>query len=247
MNELQKVFEYSGVQVRTFIKDGEPWFVAKDICDILELKDPSMALTRLSEKQKGTTTIGTLGGNQSVLSVSEAGLYKLIFTSRKEEAVVFQDWVCEEVLPAIRKTGKYEAPNFLSEMHHSMGIIRSLGWHETATVRKQHVNDNLAKLKTYYHSLIDQDIANEPNLFSVFIQDYCIINQDSKIDRSRLYDGYVRWCIKNNVYPKSKIKLTEYLDELDEVAYLRVDSKNCLNARFMGIELNEEGLSTTIN
>lgn len=244
MNELQKVFDYNNVQVRTVIKDGEPWFVAKDVCEILELENHRQALNRISDKNKGVSSSDTLGGKQEVLVVNEPGLYKLIFTSRKEEAEQFQDWVYEEVLPSIRKTGKYETPDFLAKFHESMGKVRALGWHATPTVRKQHVNENLAKLRDYYHGLIDQDVANEPNLISIFIQEYCIINQDSIIDRTDLYYGYVRWCVDNNVYPKSKVKFTEYLDDTDEIAYLKSDHSHGLNARFMGIELNELGLKT---
>ena len=242
MNELQKVFNYSNIEVRTVVKDGEPWFVASDICKILEHSNTTMAIAGLDDDEVTKFNLGGLAGEVNI--INEPGLYSLIFSSRKEEAKQFKRWVTHEVLPSIRKTGKYETPNFIANMHDSMGMIRSLGWHATATVRKQHINDNLAKIKNYYHELIDQDVANEPNPMSIFIQDFCIINQESTIDRSRLYDGYVRWCIRNNVYPKSKVKLTEYLDELDEVAYLSVDRKNSLNARFMGIELNSEGLRT---
>lgn len=242
MNELQKIFKYSDIEVRIITKNGEPWFVAKDVCEILDIKNSRDALTRISDKNKGVAKTDTLGGIQEISIVNEPGLYKLIFTSNKEEAEKFQDWVYEEVLPSIRKTGKYETPNFLAKMHDSMGEIRALGWHATPTVRKQHVNDNLAKIKEYYHSLIDHDAAQEPNPIKVFIEECCSISQENKIERTPLYNSYVRWCISNNVYPKSKIKLTEYLSELDEVAYLSPDNKNGLNARFMGIELNSKGL-----
>lgn len=238
MNELQKIFKYSNIEVRTVIKNGEPWFVAKDICDALEYSNHNETLKRLDDDEKGVNLIDTLGGNQEMIMVNEFGLYSLILGSKKQEAKQFKRWVTHEVLPSIRKTGKYETPDFLAKMHDSMGEIRALGWHATPTVRKQHINDNLAKIKTYYHSLIDQDVADEPNPISVFIQECCVVSQDSKIDRTPLYNGYVGWCIDNNVYPKSKIKLTEHLGELDEVAYLRPDNKNGLNARFMGIELN---------
>lgn len=246
-SELQKVFDYNNAQVRTVIKDREPWFVAKDVCDVLEYSNHNETLKRLDDDEKGVSSIDTLGGSQEMVIINEFGLYSLILGSKKSEAKQFKRWVTHEVLPSIRKTGKYETPDFLGKLHTSMQMIRALSWHETPTVRKQHVNENLAKLKEYYHGLIDQDVANEPNPMSVFIQDYCIINQDSKIDRTYLYDGYVRWCIRNNVYPKSKIKLTEFLDEMDEVAYLRVDRKHGLNARFIGIELNEAGLKTIYN
>lgn len=103
------VFAFRGRNVRTVIKDGEPWFVAKDVCDVLGINDPSMAIRDLDEDEKGTSTIGTLGGNQTMLTVNESGLYALIFKSRKPEAKAFRKWVTSEVLPAIRKTGGYIA------------------------------------------------------------------------------------------------------------------------------------------
>lgn len=242
MNELQKVFNYQNTEVRTVIKNSEPWFVAKDVCDILDIKDQGQALEKLNDRQRGGYKVDTLGGKQTMIIVSEAGLYKLIFTSRKEEAVTFQDWVCEEVLPSIRKTGQYGTPEFLGKMHDSMNKIRNLSWHETKSIKKQHISENLAKLKKYYFSLIDSDAENEPNPFETFVKDRCTFDENSTIDRWQLYDGYIRWCCDNNVYPKSKIKLTDYLNQIDGVAYFGADSKHLLHQRFTGIKLNQKGL-----
>lgn len=97
-------------EVRTVVRDGEPWFVAKDICDILELTDVSQTVQSLSDDEKGTYSIRTLGGNQRMSVVSESGLYALVFKSRKPEAQAFRKWVTSEVLPTIRKTGAYVLP-----------------------------------------------------------------------------------------------------------------------------------------
>lgn len=87
--------------------DGEPWFVAKDICNALGL-DHS-ALRNIDEDEKGRDSIPTLGGIQTVVTVSEAGFYRLVLKSRKPEAKAFQRWVTHEVLPSIRKEGGYIA------------------------------------------------------------------------------------------------------------------------------------------
>jgi prophage antirepressor-like protein len=242
MNELPKVFNYQNTEVRTVIKNNEPWFVAKDICDVLELENSRQALSRISDKHKGVSINDTLGGNQELAIIDEPGLYKLIFTSRKKEAEQFQDWVYEEVLPSIRKTGQYGTPEFLGKMHDSMNKIRNLSWHETKSIKKQHISENLAKLKKYYFSLIDSDAENEPNPFETFVKDRCTFDENSTIDRRQLYDGYIRWCCDNNVYPKSKIKLTDYLNQIDGVAYFGADSKHLLHQRFTGIKLNQKGL-----
>jgi prophage antirepressor-like protein len=94
--------------VRAVLRDGEPWFVAADVCAALELDHT--ALRRLDDDEKGRDSIPTLGGEQSVGIVNESGLYSLVLGSRKPEAKQFKRWVTSEVLPAIRKTGQYVAP-----------------------------------------------------------------------------------------------------------------------------------------
>lgn len=86
--------------------DGEPWFVAKDVCDALGISVRDTAKT-LDKDERGVDTIHTLGGDQKMVIVSEAGLYSLILKSRKPEAHAFKRWVTHEVLPAIRRDGGY--------------------------------------------------------------------------------------------------------------------------------------------
>jgi hypothetical protein len=100
-------FEFDSTLVRTIAKEGQAWFVAKDVCDILDIGDPSKAVSRIDDDERGTTTVRTPGGPQEVLTVNESGLYSLIFTSRKAEAKRFRKWVTSEVLPTIRQTGRY--------------------------------------------------------------------------------------------------------------------------------------------
>ncbi len=106
MNEL-KVFEYGTQQVRTVSKDGEPWFVAKDVCDILNLGNSRDAVSRLDDDEKGVGKADTLGGTQELSIISESGLYALVMRSNKPEAKKFRKWITSEVLPTIRKTGAY--------------------------------------------------------------------------------------------------------------------------------------------
>lgn len=101
------VFHYESKEVRTVIINGEVWFVAKDVCEVLELSDVSMATQNLDEDEKGTSKVCTLGGMQDMTVISEAGLYTLLVRSNKEEAKPFRKWVTHEVLPSIRKTGSY--------------------------------------------------------------------------------------------------------------------------------------------
>lgn len=107
MNELQKVFNYNGNQVRTVMVDGEPWFVAKDVCEVLELEKVDRAIAALDDDEKDTHIVSTLGGNQRMSIINEPGLYSLVLRSRKPEARQFKRWITHEVLPDIRKTGGY--------------------------------------------------------------------------------------------------------------------------------------------
>lgn len=109
MNEIQ-VFNYGSRQVRTVEKDGEAWFVAKDVCGILGLTDVSMATRNLDDDEKGTSKICTPGGMQKMTTVSEFGCYRLMMRSNKTEAKKFQRWLAHEVLPEIRREGYYATP-----------------------------------------------------------------------------------------------------------------------------------------
>ena len=102
---------FRGCGVRTVMKDGEPWFVAADVCSVLEHTNARMAVGRLDDDEKGVTNVDTPGGDQASLIVNESGLYNLIFTSRKPQAKAFRRWVTAEVLPAIRRTGRLRRKN----------------------------------------------------------------------------------------------------------------------------------------
>lgn len=107
-NEMQK-FDFKGASLRTLTdKAGEPWFVAKDVCDVLELSNVGQALARLDDDEKSSITLNDrTPGNPNRAIVSESGLYALVLASRKPEAHEFKRWVTHEVLPQIRKTGGY--------------------------------------------------------------------------------------------------------------------------------------------
>ena len=115
-------FNASDQQVYTVIINGEPFFVAKDICDILNLTDARKSIESLDEDEKLTGVVFRSGQRRSMWLVNESGLYHLIFQSRKPEAKAFRKWVTSEVLPSLRKSGKYELrpkasrPSFLIQV-----------------------------------------------------------------------------------------------------------------------------------
>ena len=103
-------FEFNLHRLRIVMRDDEPWFVATDVAAALAIGRTDDAVRRLDDDEKGADTIRTLGGDQRVTIINESGLYNLVMGSRKPEAKKFRKWVTAEVLPAIRKTGRYEAP-----------------------------------------------------------------------------------------------------------------------------------------
>lgn len=108
MIELQS-FTYQSNEVRTVQRNGEPWFVLRDVCEVLCIGSPHKVYERLDEDEKGRSQIPTPGGLQEMSVINESGLYAVILRSDKPEAKPFRKWVTTEVLPSIRKNGGYIA------------------------------------------------------------------------------------------------------------------------------------------
>lgn len=101
------IFAFESAAVRTLMIDGEPWFVAADIANVLDYRNAYDMTRMLDDDEKGTHIMRTPGGDQEMTIINESGLYSCILRSRKPEAKVFRKWVTAEVLPSIRKTGGY--------------------------------------------------------------------------------------------------------------------------------------------
>lgn len=114
MNNLQ-VFNYNGNEVRTIQKDGEPWWVLKDVCNVLDLSDTNKTAERLDVDELTRIKFVTGGQNREMLCINESGLYNVILRSDKPEAKPFRKWVTSEVLPSIRKHGAYMTPETLEQ------------------------------------------------------------------------------------------------------------------------------------
>lgn len=108
MSNALQVFNFEKRDVRVVMKKDEPWWVAKDVCDVLGYENSRKALAdHIDEDEKGVTKCDTPGGPQEMNIITESGLYTLIMRSNKPEAKRFRKWVTSEVLPALRKTGSY--------------------------------------------------------------------------------------------------------------------------------------------
>lgn len=164
MSETSVIIPFSSPDygtLRTLSIDGEPWFVAKDVCDALGLSNTTEALRNLDEDEKGNISNYELAqnGGRSPLIVSEPGLYKLIMRSRKPEAKAFQRWVTHEVLPAIRSHGGYLTPakveEALTDPDTIIRLAQSLKAERAARAELQRENETLRPRAALAESAID--------------------------------------------------------------------------------------------
>ena len=125
MNNLQ-IFEFDHKEIRTVVKDNQPWFVGKDVCNILSIKNITQAMNRLDDDERSMFNIGRQG---EVNIINESGLYSLILRSDKAEAKLFRKWVTSEVLPSIRKQGAYLTEDVIAKTmqdpNYILGIIQA--------------------------------------------------------------------------------------------------------------------------
>lgn len=125
MNELQ-LFNFENNQVRTLLINNEPWFVGKDVADILGYQNGSRDINRhVHEEDRQNYQNGTFDSPRGMTIINESGLYALIFGSKLESAKRFKHWVTSEVLPQIRKTGSYATPQLTGEELMAKALIEA--------------------------------------------------------------------------------------------------------------------------
>lgn len=125
MNELQ-LFNFESNQVRALLINDEPWFVGKDVAEILGYSNPRDALAKhVYDEDKGVAKCDTLGGKQDLTVINESGVYALVFGSKLPNAKKFKHWVTSEVLPQIRKTGSYATPQLTGEELMAKALIEA--------------------------------------------------------------------------------------------------------------------------
>lgn len=122
MNELQ-VFRYEGKQVRTVEKDGETWWVLKDVCEVLQIKNPTDVWKRLDEDERARFNLGRQGEGTII---NESGLYHVILRSDKPQAKPFRRWVTKEVLPEIRRKGSYGENRAVAALAEQVGQLAEM-------------------------------------------------------------------------------------------------------------------------
>lgn len=159
MENKLMVFENEAFgKVRTLNLNGEPWFVAVDVCSVLDLSNPTIAVSRLDEDERAKFNLGRQG---DATIVNEQGLYTLVLGSRKPEAKAFKRWITHEVLPNIRKHGVYitdeklklfaEHPELLD------ALMRSLYTAHAENLRHRAERQTLLPKADYYDAFMDAD------------------------------------------------------------------------------------------
>ena len=159
MNKLT-IFNYEGNTVRTVMKDGNPWWVLKDVCSVLEIGNSRDVMARLDSDEKGVDIIDTPGGKQEVSIINESGLYSVILVSRKPEAKKFKRLVTHEVLPSIRRHGLYATdellanPDFLIQALQELKAERAKNVELTTTISIQEQQIAEMKPKASYYDVV---------------------------------------------------------------------------------------------
>lgn len=207
MNQLS--FDFNGASVRVVMLDGEPWFVAKDICDVLGIQQPIRAVENLdSDEVSKTHVTDALNRQQETYIVSESGLYALVIRSNKPNARKFRKWITSEVLPSIRKTGAYA----VNQDHAELDIAEELL--NTTQALVLHINRQLlngvnlpAGLLNYARTVcrtfcaasmpILPPVAVDPEIMTVMDN----LRRGVRYSRSTVYQDY---CSRCSGVPKSQ-------------------------------------------
>ena len=198
MQELT-IFNFENNNIRSLIVDDNPWFIGKDVADVLGYKNGSRDINRhVDEEDRQNYRNGTFG-NRGVTIINESGLYALIFGSKLESAKKFKRWVTNEVLPQIRKTGSYNA-NDRDERLELAKIISKASTEALLYIRELYPN--------YFNALPGSFLeleSDENTSYQKWIEEYCIdANYISEFPTLDLFNNYVRYCLERRYTHKGK-------------------------------------------
>ena len=203
MNEIKIFTNDQFGQIRTISQDGEPWFVAADVCRALEHTNVTVALDRLDSDEKAKFNLGLPGGDTGC--VNEPGLYSLVLGSRKPEAKAFKRWITHEVIPAIRKHGMYATTETVEKMLEDpdslIKILQALKEERAARIEAEQTNQlNAPKV------LFADSVAQAEN--DILVGELAKLLKQNGVEtgQNRLYnqlreDGYI---MKNSTIPTQR-------------------------------------------
>lgn len=203
MNQLQEFHNNNFGDVGVLKKEKEVWFVAKDICDALNLSDVSMSLQRLDEDEKLKQTLFVSGQNREIWLINEPGMYSLVLKSRKPEAKKFKRWITHKVIPEIRKTGQYiSKPNSVEDL-----IIMQA---ESVKELKQKVDHQEKQIETIKGAVIHTD-EDWRNWVNQQINSIAFRNKNYREIRKQSYD-----ILENRARCRLDVRLSNLKDRLEQ-------------------------------
>ena len=189
-------------------RQGDPWWVAKDVCLALGIEFYRDALSKLDEDERGSVLVDTPGGPQEMSTINEPGLYSLIFRSRKPEAREFKRWVTHEVLPALRKTGSYsvtapadtmvpldDPPEWPEEALALKPWMREKLWHDAMQAARLDGAGSDAAFGWFSHlcRLVAHKPATAYDEVRAFFDECCVHAPGRKEKASVLYEAFRQW------------------------------------------------------
>lgn len=239
--EQLKIFENEEFgQIRTVMRDGEVWFVGKDVAEALGFTNSRDAIaTHVFDDDKGVEIIDTLGGKQKMTAINESGLYALVFGSRLESAKRFKRWVTSEVLPAIRKTGSYDLEDLSPEMRAIFQLARDQKKTENHVKGLNvHVGDldgrvdNLENHMTidYGQQTVLGDEVNKAVLDALggkYSNAYNEIGKKVFAECNRDLKHYFHINARNNVPKKRYYEALEYIQEWKPCTNTQIQIRDC--------------------
>lgn len=235
MNDIT-VFDFGVHPVRVIDQNGAPWFIAVDVCKVLDLGNPSMSLHILDDDERAKFNLGRQGDANII---SESGLYALILRSRKPEARKFRKWVTAEVLPTLRKQGQYIMSSVSPEPVEPMITVSEVIEMAPclALVREMRQVHGRAEAKRLWAVLpLPQPVFNSGALleesrdewFGAFLG-ACVDRQPGgRVQGSALYRSYIGWCREQQITP------------LSQNAFGRAASRGGLRKRTQGVVWYED-------
>lgn len=214
MNSI-KPFNFHDHPVRVVMRDGEPWFVAADICAALELANVTMALRRLDADEQALISIeGISRGNDQASVINESGMHSLVLSSRKPEAKKFKKWVTSEVLPSIRKTGKFEAKATAGPLTLEMREkLKTMVVQKLDAMQYTAAIGLLAKMQVNWE-LMDDEPAHEEYHFPL-----------------KSADPHGRWCQNGWLSPRALMDPKNRAPELELIAELEKNGHDVTGAK----------------
>lgn len=219
MNELKTFQNPKFGTIRTTTINGEPWFVAADVCKALDLNNNRMAIERLDVDEKGVSSIDTPGGKQELTIVNEPGLYALVLGSRKPEAKAFKRWITHDVIPTIRKHGAYMTPETIEKVLSDPDTIIKLATElKEERERTAALNAKIKADKPY----TEFGAAIAANSDAILVRDFAKLlhNDGIKMGEKRLY----KW-LRENGFLMQTAPTKPYQKYVD-MGWFRVDERS---------------------